>query len=166
MEKCGLEIPLLLGVKFAHEFLKVQKICAREIGNKKFLAQELFVLPRKEREAFIRMAKHSFFASGNIRPDDYEIIKKMSQEDIKKGLNLHVNFMDKDVDYMGNVGYTSFIVGSLVQVCLGPFFGFVPSLLCCSFGGAGLMTVSAVTTLMEFRCCVGPCEHKIKEIKL
>ena len=47
LEEHTLHVPVFLGVKCAQEFYQLQKMCQHKIGNKRFLAQELFALPRE-----------------------------------------------------------------------------------------------------------------------
>jgi hypothetical protein len=82
---------LLLGIECAQEFHQLQKICQHEIGDKKFLVQELLILPRHEREVFMRMASRSMvksLAGSNIGIDDFNKIKAIENENLKKGLKL------------------------------------------------------------------------------
>lgn len=82
---------LLLGIECAQEFHQLQKMCQREIGDKKFLAQELLILPCHEREVFIRMANRSkirSFIASNIGGNDFKKLVIMKNENIKKGLRL------------------------------------------------------------------------------
>jgi len=163
----GLGIPILLGVKFCNEFYQMQKICAWEIGGKKFLAQELFVLPRQEKEVFIRMAHYPMLASGNIRFDDYVIIEKMSQNDIKKGLRLKVNLIDEKLDYINNASYISFIVGMAGQLFLQPFFSFIPSFFCltCMAGGGCLSLFAQTAIIVNHNDCIDEVTWTLKTVK-
>lgn len=161
----GLGIPILLGVKFCNEFYQMQKICAEEIGGKKFLAQELFVLPRQEKEVFIRMAHYPILASGNIRSDDYAIIKKMSQENIKKGLKLKVNLIDEKLDCINNCSSMSFIAGALGQVFLHPFF--IPSVVCltCMAGSGSIWAFAQAAIVVNHHDCVDEVTWTLKTVK-
>jgi len=90
-EQHVLHVPLLLGMKFIQEFYQLQRMCQREIGFKKFSARQLFVLPREQKDIFIRMAKRSevkSFIEGNIDVNDFKTLMAVENEDIKKGLKL------------------------------------------------------------------------------
>ena len=62
------------------------------------------------------MAKHPFLASGNIMPGDYAIIKEMNNEDIKKGLDLRVNYNNETLDCMSNCGFFGVML-SWISLC-------------------------------------------------
>ncbi len=92
LEEYVLHIPLILGIKCAQGFYQLQKMCQDEIGSKRFLAQELFVLPRKHQDIFIRMANPSkirSFIGINIGRDDFMELMAIENKSIKKGLQLH-----------------------------------------------------------------------------
>lgn|GEM_PF-3858845 len=121
LERYGLAIPILLGLKFSYEFFQLQRNCKWKIGGKKFVAQELFVLSHEEKAVFERMAKHPFLASGNIMPGDYAIIKEMNNEDIKKGLDLRVNYNNETLDCMSNCGFFGVMLSCIGSVCVMPY---------------------------------------------
>lgn len=156
----GLSIPIFLGVKFCNEFYQMQNFCDEEIGGKKFLAQELFVLPRQEKEVFIRMAHYPILASGNISSEDYVIIKKMSQNDIKKGLRLKVNLVEERLDCINNASYIGIALGMVGQF-------FAPSLLgCIGIGGASVYLFSqALIVFNHGSCCIDNITFKLHRVK-
>ena len=93
LKKHHLHMPIALGIQFTQEFSQLQKICQKEIGRKKFLAQELFILPREQKDVFVRMANRSNFRTdfeGNIDNADLMTLIAIEDENIKKGLDLHV----------------------------------------------------------------------------
>ncbi len=82
---------LLLGIECAQEFHQLQKMCQHKIGNKKFLAQELFSLPREQQEIIIRMANRSMiksFAGGNVGINDFNKLMAIENKNLRKGLKL------------------------------------------------------------------------------
>ena len=100
-----------MGIKLLQEFHQLQKMCQSEIGDKKFLAQELLILPCHEREVFIRMANRSrirSFIASNIEGNDFKKLVIMKNENIKKGLRLKTGRRDEMLLY--------FIIGSTAMM--------------------------------------------------
>jgi len=110
LEKYVPNMPLFLGIKLAHEFSQFQKICQYKIGFKKFNARQLFVLPHRQRDLFIRLGNHSIFQEGDMYVDDYKILVGMSN-DIKKGLRLKVNHLHPTLDYINNASVLGIFLG-------------------------------------------------------
>ena len=105
---------LLLAVECAQEFHTLQKMCQHKIGGKKFLAQELFALPRNQRDVFMRMANRSCFkmdVEGNVSLADYSIIRTMENEHITRGLVLSVLKGNKIFAYMDRIGPLAVVGG-------------------------------------------------------
>lgn len=113
LEEHTLHVSVFLGVKCAQEFYQLQKMCQHKIGRKRFLAQELFVLLREQRDVFIRISDHSLFYEGDICADDYKIITEMASENIKKGLVLRVNHTNPTLNRIKVASHLSAILGGL-----------------------------------------------------
>lgn len=114
LEKHHLRIPMTLGITYAQEFHQLQKICQKEIGGKKFLPQELFILPCNERDIFIRMAERANRSGirlefeGNISRNDLKTLMAIEDKNIKKGLELKVS-------RGGEVYYIA--IGGMIMLC-------------------------------------------------
>lgn len=113
LEAYVLKTPIELGVKFVNEFDCLQTLCQSRIGNKQFLARQLFVLSREERDVFIGIANRSVFLSGNIGEQDYSVLKKMHNQDLIKGLRLKVNYLNRTVEYLGHGATMILLIGAL-----------------------------------------------------
>lgn len=116
-------VQILLGIEYAQQYYLVQKACQNKIGDKTFLAPELFVLPREQRDVFIRIANRGFFVSvseGDLSGDDYKILEAMKNENTKKGLTLRLLEGNKITSYTRATGaggiYLSFLLvwGSII----------------------------------------------------
>ena len=93
LEKYVLRVPTWLGIQCIQEFRQLQEICQNKIGDKTMLPHQLFVLDRKYRDIFIRMANRSWLSEleGNIDRDDLKKLMAIEDKDIKKGLVLKVS---------------------------------------------------------------------------
>jgi len=168
-----LEVPLLLGVKFFNEFFQIQKMCESEIGGKRFVASELLCLPQKERDVFIRIANRSFMQRDHIDVADYEVISKISQKDITKGLSLEVRPLNKVFiffDKIRNVGFLGVFMGILTLLVLCTSFEKYQSVLSpipfvSMFGGLGLVFFGG-GTLAAFQTLYPDKEFDTKKIKM
>jgi len=125
LEAYILTIPIELGVKFVNEFDYLQTLCQSRIGDKQFLARQLFILPQKERAVFIRMRNRSMLLKGNVSEHDYKTLKMMENKDVLKGLKLRVNFMDSKIEYLEHVATVSLLLGAL-STYKGSSIGYVP----------------------------------------
>jgi hypothetical protein len=118
LEEHTLKVPMFLGLQCIQEFRELQKICQNKIGNKTMRPDLLFVMDRKYRDIFIRMANRSGFRSefeGNVSRDDFKAIMAMENNDIKKGLKLRAS--------IGGRAYYGAMVG---MVMLFQFFVLMP----------------------------------------
>jgi hypothetical protein len=113
LEKYILHIPILLGIKFVDELSQWQKICQNKIGNRKLIAQDLFSLPNKERDVFMRVANRSLFRAGDIDGDDFRIIVDMTNKNVRRGLSFSVNYLKPALDYTKNVSSLATFFGML-----------------------------------------------------
>jgi hypothetical protein len=116
LEKYILSIPILLGIKFVDELCQWQRVCWNKIGNKQFVAQQLFVLPRQAKDVFTRLAERSSFDEYDICANDYKIITEMSNKEITKGLCLRVKNLNPVLDC---VRYTS-VFGFTILAIINP----------------------------------------------
>jgi hypothetical protein len=121
LEKYVPEMPILLGIKVADEFSQFQRIFQPKINGKKLLAHELFVLPRRERDAFVRLANRSSFLEDDLYVDDYQIIVN-TPKNIKEGLWLRVNHLHPALNRTMNMSVLGLFLGlfSFVVALNGP----------------------------------------------
>lgn len=114
-----------LGLSYINEFFELEKMCQKEIGHKKILAEKLFGLSKKEQDVFVRMANRSDLLDGNINYDDYQILAKMKQQDIIEDMYFEVPPANKTFAFL----YRMQIVGIKMFVYSIPCVGgciFVP----------------------------------------
>src|SRR4030095_13573230 len=113
LEAYVLKTPIELGVKFVNEFDYLQTLCQSKIGNKQFLARQLFVLSREERDIFIGIANRSVFLKGNVSEQDYKILQMTAKKDILKGLTLKVNYINRTAEYLDHGATVILLIGAL-----------------------------------------------------
>ena len=112
---------LLLGIECAQEFYQLQKMCQYKIGDKEFLAHELFSLPREQQEIIIRMANRSMVKSlggSNIGIDDFNKLKAIENENLKKGLKLKTQIHGEMPLYGILVGYAMILQWPLMMIMM------------------------------------------------
>jgi hypothetical protein len=154
LDECKLCIPVFLGLKCVREFSQLQNQCKQEIGGKTFAARELFVLPRKERGVFMRIANRGFLeymCEGDLSDDDYKILETMENENIKKGLTLRLLQGNKITSYTRSVSAGCGCLSFLLLLCSVIVFNTEDTYLfyLARFVGRGGASLFGVFTLLE-----------------